>query len=148
MNINFPSDFHRFSNFNNFSNFEARNLLDHLNESPGSPLSDFTTFRGLSSVFQKIGRGRKLTISWKFLKLVARMMRKIAKNWLTEFYFYFTYIYILIHVVTKFGEVSIIFQCFRVILIRHLILEWRFSLIFAYFRRFCLIFKKLRSRSF
>ena len=59
----FPSDFHRFSNFNNFSNFEARNLLDHLSESPGSPLSDFTTFSGLCSVFQKIGRGRILAIS-------------------------------------------------------------------------------------
>ena len=68
----FPSDFHRFSNFNNFANFEARNLLDHLNESPGSPLSYFTTFRGLSSVFKNIGRGRKLS-----------MMRKITKNELT-----------------------------------------------------------------
>ena len=55
----FDSDFTQFSNFNNFSNFEARNFLDHSNESPRSPLSYFLNRKYLSSVEQKIPMGWK-----------------------------------------------------------------------------------------
>jgi len=54
--------------------------LDHVNDTPESPLSYFTGFRGLSSVFQKLVRGEKLVILQKLQKLVARMMSKIGKN--------------------------------------------------------------------
>ena len=76
----FHSDFTRFSKFNNFFNFEARDLLDHLNESLGSPLSYSANYRGLSSVEQKIGRGRKLGKMRKWLKSVDRRIGKIAKK--------------------------------------------------------------------
>ena len=76
----FHSDFTQFSKFNNFLNFEARNLLDHLNESPGSPLSYSSNYRGLPSVEQKIGRGRKLGKMRKWLKSVDRRIGKIAKK--------------------------------------------------------------------
>ena len=53
-------DFTRFSKLNNFFNFEARNFLDHLNESPESPLSEFFNPVEIPIVDQKIGKGRKL----------------------------------------------------------------------------------------
>jgi hypothetical protein len=57
--------------------------LRGLNESPGSPLSYFNSFRGLSSVGQKTGRGRgkKITKMRKSLKVKpsTRMKGKIAK---------------------------------------------------------------------
>jgi hypothetical protein len=61
------------------------NFVDHVNESPGSPLSYFYNFRGLSSVEQKIGSGRKFIKIRKSLKSSTRMKGKIAKNDLTEF---------------------------------------------------------------
>ncbi len=76
----FDSDFTRFSNFNNFSNFEATDFSDHLNESPGSPLSDFSYNRGLSSVEQKILWGRKLQKMRKSLKSEDRRINKIEKK--------------------------------------------------------------------
>ena len=63
----FDSDFTRFSNFNNFSNFEAANFSDHLMKSPGSPLSYFSNYMGLTSVEQNIVWGQK----WP----------KMAKKW-------------------------------------------------------------------
>ena len=61
----FLPDFTRLSKFNNFSNFDARNLLDHLNESPESPLSEFSNSEEISIVDQKIDRGRKPLICVK-----------------------------------------------------------------------------------
>ena len=85
---------------NNFSNFYARNFVDHLNESPGSPLSYFYHIRGVSSVGQKLGRGRNFFKMRKSLKSVAKMERKIAKNELVKFLFLFYQ-----YVVMNFAEV-------------------------------------------
>ena len=74
------SDFTRFSNFNNFSNLEATDFSDHLNESPGSPLSYFSNYMGLTSVEQKIVWGRKLQKMLKSLKSEDRRINKITKN--------------------------------------------------------------------
>ena len=84
-------------------NFEARNFLDHSNESPGSPLSYSSYFRWLPSVEQKIGRGRKLVKMRKWLKSVDRRIDKIEnKIELKCIFLIFHKIYILIDIMTKY----------------------------------------------
>ena len=86
--------FVRYGNLNHFPNFYARDLVDHLNERPGSPLSYFYHIIGVSSVGQKLGRGRKFFKMWKSPKSVAKMARKIAKNELVKFLFsFYQYLY-------------------------------------------------------
>ncbi len=106
----FDSDFTRFSNFNNFSNFEATNFSDHLNESPGSPLSYFSNYMGLTSVKQKILWGRKLQKMWKSLKSEDRRINKIYKKMCDFENLYFFYkIYIVIYHLTIFQYTGSVF---------------------------------------